>query len=186
MLTRVARQSRLAEEPARDVHLVDALVADVAVAVQVDPVPVVVDGPFFGLSMRRHERRGAAPEVVVHRRGDRLRAGRLADAVAALVAEAARRGDLAEVARLDPLHGLAQPLAASGSACRPARPCCTSCAAFDELAAFPHVVATPASRRRRPCRPASPRSPASECQWFGVAIVTASMSLLSSSLRMSV
>src|SRR6185369_1526997 len=37
---RVARQSRLTEEPPSDVHLVDALIAHVAVAVQIDPVPV--------------------------------------------------------------------------------------------------------------------------------------------------
>src|SRR5438874_13710080 len=90
----------------------DALIAHVAIAVEIDPVPVVVDRAVLRVVwVRRCERRGTRPQIVVHRRGDRLRAGRLADAVTPLVAEAARRGDLAEVARLDPLHGLAQPLA---------------------------------------------------------------------------
>ena len=176
----------LAEEPAGDVHLVDALVADVAVAVEVDPVPVVVDRAVLRVvAMRRHERRGAGPEVVVDRRRDRLRAGRLADAVAALVAEAARRGDLAEVARLHPLHRLAQPLAGA------------------DLRAGLHdavVLLAPRSTSWRPSQtlwetgfstytslPACiAQIAASECQWFGVAMVTASMSLLSSSSRMSV
>ena len=43
----VAGQARFAEEPASDIHLVDALVADISVAVEINPVPVVVDGAVF-------------------------------------------------------------------------------------------------------------------------------------------
>src|SRR5207302_4177187 len=109
---RVARQPGLTEEPARDIHLMDALIAHVAVAVQIDPVRVALDRAVLRVvALRRHEWRRSRPEIVVHRRRDRLRAGRLADAVAPLVAEATSRGDLADVSRLDPLHGLTQPFA---------------------------------------------------------------------------
>src|SRR5205823_10932571 len=76
-----------AETPAGDVHLVDALVAQVAVAGVPLPVPVVVE---LVLVERLHRRR-AAPEVIVH--ALRHHPGRQrADTGAALVAEAA--GDL--------------------------------------------------------------------------------------------
>ena len=73
----------LAEEPAGDVHLVDALVAEVAVAVVPGPMPVVVQ--LFACQLRL--RRRATPEVVVDRVGDGLRAFGFANAGAALVAE---------------------------------------------------------------------------------------------------
>src|SRR5687767_895812 len=137
---RVARQARFAQEPARNVHLMDALVADVAVAVEVDPVPVVVDRtPTRIVPLRRHERRRPAPLVVVHRRGDRLWAVRLADAVAALVAEATGHGDLAEVPRLDPLHRLAQPLARADLRAR-LDDLVVLLGGVHELAPLPHVV----------------------------------------------
>ena len=60
-----ARQAD-AEAPAGHVHLVDALVADVAVAVVPEPVPVVVDGAVLtGVAHRRLVRGRAAPQVVV-------------------------------------------------------------------------------------------------------------------------
>ena len=97
----------------------------------------------------------------------------------ALVAEAARRRDLAEVARLDPLHGFLQPLAradlraglhdplyffAAFTSCRPSQMLCET--GFSTYTSLPACIAQIA---------------ASECQWFGVAIVTASMSLFASS-----
>ena len=54
----------LAQAPAGDVHLVDALVAEVAVAVVPDPVPVVVEP----VGVERPLGRGAEPEVVVDAR----------------------------------------------------------------------------------------------------------------------
>jgi hypothetical protein len=99
---------RFTEEPAGDVHLVDALVAEVAVAVGPGPVPVV-------LELCAHERAfraGAAPEIVVDGFRNRLRAFGLADAGAALVAEAAREQDLSEIAFLHILHSFSEPFAA--------------------------------------------------------------------------
>jgi len=56
----VAGKAALAEEPAGDVHLVDALIADVAIAVEVNPVPVVVNrAVFFGIAVRWDEGGGA-------------------------------------------------------------------------------------------------------------------------------
>src|SRR5262249_15135795 len=56
-----AGSSRGGDEPAGDVHLVDALVANVAVAEIPEPVPVVVDEvPVEGLF-----RRGPEPEVEI-------------------------------------------------------------------------------------------------------------------------
>ena len=72
----------------------DTLVADVAIAGGPDPVPVVVQLR----APQRLERRGPAEQVVVDARRDRLRARDLADALAPLVAEAARPQDPAECA----------------------------------------------------------------------------------------
>jgi len=95
------RQRRIAQEPAGDVHLVDSLVAQVAVAVVVDPVPVVVEVlPGQGLQRRR-----AGPEVVIQSGRD-LSFAHLADRHARLVAGATRVLDLSQVARPDPGHGL--------------------------------------------------------------------------------
>ena len=88
-----------AQEPAGDVHLVDALVAEVAVAGVPDPVPVVMQL----LAHQGQLERRAAPEIVVNRGGHGLRAVHLADAGAAFVAEPAAHLDLAQVALPDPL-----------------------------------------------------------------------------------
>ena len=63
----------LAEEPAGDVHLVDALVAEVAVAGVPDPVPVVVEA---ACACSGQLGRRAAPEVVVDRPAGRAAARR--------------------------------------------------------------------------------------------------------------
>jgi len=87
------------QEPPGDVHLVDALVAEVAIAGVPHPVPVVVE-PF---AHQGQLQRRAAPQVIVDLRRDRLRAIDLADGVPPLVAEAARDLDLAQVAGANPL-----------------------------------------------------------------------------------
>src|SRR5207247_660708 len=102
-------QPLLAEAPAGDVHLVDALVAEVAVAVVPDPVPVVVDGAVGRLAVRRVVRGGAAPQVVVHRGGRLLVTVHLADARPRLVAQAARQLHLADAAGLHEGDGVAHP-----------------------------------------------------------------------------
>ena len=136
----VAGQAGFAEEPAGDVHLVDALVADVAVAVEVNPVPVVVNGAVFrGVAVGRDEGRGAGPEIVIDCGGNgRGRAGE-ADAVAAFVAEATGGGDFAEVAGLRPGDGFTE--ACAGADLRAGL---GDAAGFlsggDELAALPDVV----------------------------------------------
>src|SRR5262249_49362320 len=83
---------------AGDVHLMHALVADVAVAVVPDPVPVVVDGAELPVAVRHLERRRAAPQVVVHRRGRLLLSLDQADAAARLVAQGAGDEQLAQFA----------------------------------------------------------------------------------------
>src|SRR5207237_4825346 len=103
------RQFVLTQPPAGLVHLVNALVAEVAVAVVPLPVPVVVE-------VLAHERlpgRRAAPEVVVDRGRNRLRALDLADARPQLVAERPGQLDLAELAGLQEGNRLAQGAAAA-------------------------------------------------------------------------
>ena len=70
-----------AQSPARHVHLVDALVAQVAVAVIPEPVPVVVEAVHGELALGRR----TGPQVVVHP-GRNLRNRRAADGVAPLEA----------------------------------------------------------------------------------------------------
>ncbi len=78
------RQSGVGDHPAGLVHLVDALVADVAVAEVPEPVPVVVDQ----VGVERPFRGRPQPEVEVHLA--RRLARRLgADAVPRLVAQTA-------------------------------------------------------------------------------------------------
>src|SRR6266436_7056000 len=60
--------------PTSNVHFVDALIAQVAVAVVPKPMPVIVDGAMFGLAMGRLEWSRSAPEVVVHSLGRLLSA----------------------------------------------------------------------------------------------------------------
>src|SRR5262249_28121767 len=95
----------LVQTPAGLVHLVDALVAQVAVAVVPHPVPVVME-----LLARQplRLRRRAAPQVIVGRGRDlaALRRGR-ADAGPQLVAQAARQLDLAQLAGVQEGDGLA-------------------------------------------------------------------------------
>src|SRR5205823_2634473 len=92
-------RKRNTEAPAGDVHLMDALVAHVAVAGVPKPVPVVVEAI---LGERLHGR-GTRPKIVVHARGNRLDRG-ASDGVAPLVAQAARQVDLAQQPVLDSLH----------------------------------------------------------------------------------
>src|SRR5262249_7014240 len=106
------RHRRLAEAPAGLVHLVNALVAEVAVAVVPDPVPVVVDRAVLAVRVvaSRHLERGrAGPQVVVHRRRRLLLAHLqpdVADARAVSVAHADRQIDLPEFAALHVSDGL--------------------------------------------------------------------------------
>ena len=96
------RQLHFAHEPARDVHLVDALISQIAVACVPDPVPIIVQF----LPHERLDWRGAKPKVAVDSGGPRLFAVHLPDACAALVAGAAGPQQFAEVAGLRPCDGL--------------------------------------------------------------------------------
>src|SRR6185369_15784343 len=92
-----------AETPAGDVHLMDPLVAEVAVAAIPLPVPVVVElGP-----CERIQRSGTAPHVVIDA-GRRAVRTAFANGAAALIAQTARDFDFANLSRLDEfncLHG---------------------------------------------------------------------------------
>src|SRR5207244_4006017 len=90
----------LAEEPAGDVHLVDALVAEVAATGVPDPVPVIVEP----LATEGRHRGGTAPEIIIHFRRRGLRGVHLPDAGPPFVTEASRDFDFAQVARADPFN----------------------------------------------------------------------------------
>src|SRR5262249_44657716 len=130
------RQFVLAQAPAGLVHLVDALVAQVAVAGVPDPVPVVMEV----LAHQRQLLRRAAPQVVVARLGDRLLAIDLADGGAPLVARALRDADFADLAGMEEGHRLAH--ACAGAALRAALDDLVMLPRRrDQLPAFPDVVA---------------------------------------------
>src|SRR5262249_2825531 len=97
--------------PAGYVDLMNALVADVAVAEIPEPVPVVMDE----VGVVRLLRGRAQPEVEIHL-GRRIAVGPSADAAARLVAQAARHEQPAIAARADVLdrvdHGTAARLRA--------------------------------------------------------------------------
>ncbi len=118
----------------------DTLVADVAVAVEINPVPVVVDRAVFrGIAVGWDEGRGAGPEIVIDRGGNGRRRAGESDAIAAFVAKTAGRSDFAEVAGLSPGDGLAEAFARADLSTG-----LGNAAGFlgggDKLAAFPDVV----------------------------------------------
>src|SRR5207248_8192146 len=91
-----ARQRPVLDGPAGDVHLVNALVADVAVAEIPEPVPVVVDEVGVEVLLRR----GPGPDVEIDLLR-RLRHRPDADALARLVAQGPRHQQLAELPGMD-------------------------------------------------------------------------------------
>ena len=110
-----ARRERLrAVEPAGDVHLMDALVAHVAVAGVVVPVPIVVQLGPIQIDLRRR----AAPQVVVDVLGNLQRLVELADGLPRLVARADDAQNLAELAAVNELDGFLDRAGSSGPACR--------------------------------------------------------------------
>src|SRR3954471_2242015 len=123
-----------AESPARDIDLVDPLIAEVSVSGVPDPVPVVVKA----IAGERPGRRRARPEVVVDSMRHRFRR-RSSDRFTTLEAQASRQIDVAKGAFVQVVNGL--DLRASGAALR---------AVLDdplvllrrahELAPFPQVV----------------------------------------------
>src|ERR1051325_1309983 len=124
-----------AEEPARDVHLVDALIAEVAIAVVPEPMPVVVELAAAQFVLRR----GTAPDVVINCLGHRLRAFGQADGVAALVAQSATDDDLAELALLHQLHRFGD-VAAAAALRASLHDAVVLARGLDNFAAFPNVV----------------------------------------------
>ena len=107
----VPARARSRDQPAGNVHLVDALVADVAVAEVPEPVPVVMDQ----VGVIRLLRGRAEPDVEIELLG-RIRDRFDADAAARLVAQGPRDQQLAELARLDRRGG--QGPVAAGAALR--------------------------------------------------------------------
>src|SRR5262249_32002551 len=77
-----------------------------AVAIIPDPMPFVVNGTVARrIAVWRQQWRGAGPQVVMNAGSNRLRSGRFADAVAALVTKTSRGGDFAEMAAANPFDG---------------------------------------------------------------------------------
>src|SRR5262249_2606178 len=99
-------QLLLPQAPAGNIHLMNALVAQVAVAVVPLPMPVVVET----LAEHGTVRGRAAPQVVVDRLRDRLRAVYLADTFAPVIAQGARDLHLAELAGTKVGDGVADSL----------------------------------------------------------------------------
>src|SRR6202011_5591783 len=118
-----------------DVHLMDALIAEIAVAGIPDPMPVVVEllapqREFFG---------GGAPEGILDRLRQRLFSGSLADARTAFIAEPASVLNLAERFIFQPFQRGVQ--SRPGAALHAhLNDLLMRIRGFDELAAFPHIV----------------------------------------------
>src|SRR5690242_17814297 len=81
----------------------DALVAEIAVAVVPEPVPVVMESILSELALRR----GPEPKVVIDTRRNR-RDRRVTDGIAPLVAQPASHVDIAEQAVAHALHRFLQ------------------------------------------------------------------------------
>ena len=126
----------VAEEPTGDVHLVDALIAKVAIAVIPHPVPVVMQA-FAGEGFLGG---WAEPEIVIHLARHILGIRDITDAAAALVAKTTGDLDLTEVTSLHPLHGILNALGAA-SLCAGLDNLLVLPGGVHQLAAFPHVVA---------------------------------------------
>src|ERR1700683_2581731 len=80
-----------AQAPSRDIHFVDALIAEVAVAGIPEPVPVVVEAIEAELTLWRR----SGPQIVIDAGGNGS-GGRVADGVAPLEAQAAGEINIAE------------------------------------------------------------------------------------------
>src|SRR5207253_3505080 len=78
------------QSPSRDVHLVNALVPQIAVAIGPEPMPVVVEM----ITSKGPDRRRPSPEIVINP-GGYGRSWRVADAVSPLKAQATGQVDLA-------------------------------------------------------------------------------------------
>src|SRR5262249_41089669 len=101
------RKGAFAENPAGDVHLMDALVTKIAIAGGPNPMPIVMQ-PF---SHQGFLRGGTAPEIVIDVWGDLLRAGDVADAGASFVAKPTRADNFAEIACVEPGNAFLQAFA---------------------------------------------------------------------------
>jgi hypothetical protein len=124
-----------AEGPAGDVHLMDALVAEIAAAGGPDPMPIVME-------ILAHEglhRGRTAPDVVINARGNGLGAGDFADAGAAFVAKAAREENFAEGAAVDVFDDFAHARVGAGLGAG-LDDFAVGTRGFDDFAAFPNVV----------------------------------------------
>ena len=150
----LGRHGAVGHGPAGDVHLMHALVADLAVAEIPEPVPVVMDEVLVIRLLRRR----AEPEVEVQLLGRLLR--RLeADAPPRLAGVAVGDQQLAVLAAADRGHLFGPTRDRSGSACRAAR--CGRTSARPRRACGPRrCCGCTASRRTRPCPPGRPRWPA--------------------------
>src|SRR5439155_6628747 len=121
--------------PARDVHLVNALIAHIAIAGRPNPVPVVVQ-PF---AHQRFLGGGPAPEIIINVFRDGLGSIHLADADTALVTEAPRAEDFSNVPFANPGNAFGNPAARAGLSAS-LNDAAMFARRFDQLPALPHVV----------------------------------------------
>ncbi len=170
----VGGQGLQAQAPEAHVGLVDALVADVAVAVGPVPVPVVVDvalreRPLLGRALPDVPVEGLAAGCRGPWRGRSRAASGRPGRGPCRPCRWCRCGGGRRPRGPPRSCGAGRRAGRSGCTCGPPRPSC----------GLRRCCGCRASRRRRPCRPGRPRSSPGECQWFGVATLTTSTSLRS-------
>src|SRR5262249_18791227 len=90
-----------AQKPATNIHLMNALIAEVAATVIPKPMPVVMEL----LAPNWNQRGRTGPQVVIYVGRGRLRLAYFADAAARLVAQTAGDEELAQIAGANPFHG---------------------------------------------------------------------------------
>ena len=106
----LGRKSGFLQCPAGDVHLVNTLVAQIAIARLPHPVPIVVEAS----AHERIQRGRATPQIVVYGGRRSLRAADLANGSATLVAKSAGQLDPAQLPCMQIRHGLAHSRIAAG------------------------------------------------------------------------
>src|ERR1041385_56839 len=130
------RKGVFAEDPAGDVHLVNPLVAQIAVAGRPNPMPII-------MQILAHQRilgGGTTPQIVVDVLGHGLGAVDFADARAPFVAQATRSQDFANVPFAQPLNGFVDSRPARAGLRAGLNDAVVFAGGFDELASFPDIV----------------------------------------------
>jgi hypothetical protein len=129
------RELGLPENPSADIHLVDTLVAEIAVACWPDPMPIIVQSlahqGFFGSR--------SAPKIVVDGWRNRRRTIHFSNAGPAFIAQTPRADNLAKVSVAYPLNALSNAAAGTALGARLNNAIVFACSE-DSLTAFPNLM----------------------------------------------